>query len=73
MTDPHVEAMAIVIRESRTRAMTCEELTIIFRMGYRKTKRYLDGLDGVERVDSFYRVPVRHMPGRMACDFHKSW
>ena len=62
MDDAHIQAMAIVIQKSRTRAMTCEELTFIFRMGYRKTKRYLDGLDGVERVDSFYRVPARHMP-----------
>ena len=61
MSDP--QAIAIVIQESRTRPMTCEELTAIFRLSYRPMKAYLNGLEGVERVNSFYRVPVRHMPG----------
>jgi hypothetical protein len=37
------------------------ELGLIFRLSYRPMKAYLDALDGVERVGSFYRVPVRHI------------
>jgi hypothetical protein len=60
MTDP--QAMAIVIQESRTSPMTCDELSVIFRLGYRRMKSYLDDIGNVERVGSFYRVPIGHMP-----------
>jgi hypothetical protein len=43
-------------------AMT-PELSLTFRLSYRPMQAYPDALDGVERVGSFYRVPVRHMPG----------
>ena len=39
------------------------ELGLVFRLSYRPMQAYLDALDGVERVNKFYRVPVRHRPG----------
>ena len=62
MNDPHVEAMAIVIRESRTRPMTIDELCGIFRLGFRAMKRLLAELDTV-KSGSLYRLRFGDMPG----------
>ena len=62
MNDPHIEALAIVISESRTRPMTIDELCVIFRLGFRAMKRLLAELE-TERCGSFYRLRFGDMPG----------